>query len=399
MRTKSQLVRYFAPRFIQDAPVAGDVTTMPRSVRNLLVMLAVLGIGVAGGWLLARQQEPQAGAAAQAPAARSPFGAGGAPRATTVVAEPIRYVSFDNEVEALGTARANESINVTAEISNIVTAIGFKEGEQVAKGDVLIELDSAEARADLAIAEAALKDSRSQFARSRELFATKALSEAQLDQLEATLVANEARVAAARARLQDTVIRAPFAGRVGLRRVSVGSLVSPGETITTLDDLSVIKLDFSVPEVFLSALRPEMDIRARSPAYPDAVFNGKVASVDSRVDPVSRSVTVRARLDNREGRLKPGMFMTVSLVKSEGRALMLAEQALVPESDDQYVYRVVDGKAVKTLVETGRRRPGEVEVVSGLDEGDLVVIEGTIKLRDGAAVTLQEPALASQAAS
>jgi membrane fusion protein (multidrug efflux system) len=399
MRTKYQLVRYFAPRFIQDAPVEGGVSTMPRTVRNLLVVLAVLGIGIAGGWLLARQQDTQTATAPQAAAARTPFGPGAASRATTVIAEPIRYLPFDNEVEALGTARANESINVTAEISNIVTAIGFKEGEQVAKGQVLVELDSAEARADLAIAEAALKDSRSQFARSRELFATRALSEAQLDQLEATLVSNEARVAAAKARLEDTVIRAPFAGRVGLRRISVGSLVSPGETITTLDDLSVIKLDFSVPEVFLSTLRRGLEIRAKSPAYPDEVFGGKVASIDSRVDPVSRSVTVRAQLDNREGRLKPGMFMTVALVKSEGRALMLAEQALVPENDDQFVYRVVDGKAAKTLVETGRRRPGEVEIVAGLEEGDVVVIEGTIKLRDGAAVALREPALASQTGS
>ncbi|HSN72038.1 MAG TPA: efflux RND transporter periplasmic adaptor subunit [Steroidobacteraceae bacterium] len=396
MRSKRELMRYFAPRFIQDAPVQGDVSTMSRPVRNLLVVVAVLGIGLAGGWFLARQQGVEAPANAQAPVAQTPFGPGGAPRATAVVAEPVRYAAFDNEVEALGTARANESINVTAEIANLVTAIRFDEGEQVAKDDVLIELDSAEARANLAIAEAALKDSRSQFARSRELFATKALSEAQLDQLEATLVANEARVAAARARLEDTVIRAPFAGRVGLRRVSVGGLVNPGETITTLDDLSVIKLDFAVPEVFLATLRPGMDIRAKSPAWPDEVFSGQVASIDSRVDPISRSVTVRAQLDNRDRRLKPGMFMTVSLVKSEGRALMLPEQAIVPENDDRYVYRVVDGKAVKTLVETGRRRPGEVEVLTGLDEGDVVVIEGTIKLRDGAAVALRE-ALASQA--
>jgi len=396
MRTKFDLIRYFAPRFIQDAPVEGAASVMPRTARNLMLLLLVLGLGLAGGWYLAREQAGGPAAPAAASTDRASVGSSGPPRETAVIAAPIRYASFDNEVEALGTARANESINVTAETAKIVTAIRFEEGEQVSRGDVLVELDAAEARADLAIAEAALKDSRSQFARSRELFATKALSEAQLDQLEATLVANEARVAAARARLDDTIVRAPFAGRVGLRRISVGSLVSPGETITTLDDLSVIKLDFSVPEVFLATLRPGMEIRAVSPAYPEEVFTGKVASIDSRVDPVSRSVTVRARLDNREGRLKPGMFMTVNLVKGEGRALMLPEQAIVPENDDRFVFRVVDGKAVKTQVETGRRRPGEVEVVTGLDEGDVVVVEGTIKLRDGAPVDVRDPAVVSQ---
>ncbi len=347
-----------------------------------MVSLAVIGVViVALGWMAVPLEREQAGT----PALMTRTAAGSA-APTSVVTVPARLEDFAHEVEAIGTARANESINVTAKISNTVAAIRFEEGEWVDAGKVLVELDGTQARAELAIADAALKESRSQFNRSRELFATKALSEAQLDQLEATLLANEARVAAARSRLEDTVIRAPFAGRVGLRRVSLGSLVSPGEVITTLDDLSVIKLDFAVPETFLATLAPGLAIRARSPAYPNEIFEGRVASLDSRVDPVSRAVTVRARLDNRDGRLKPGMFMTVTLVRMEGRALMLPEQALVPEQDRQYVFRVRDSRAVKTEVQTGRRRPGQVEIVSGLDEGDSVVIEGTLKLRDGAPV-------------
>lgn len=375
-------MRYFAPRRVPNR--LGDRSLSWQSKQTTVVALAVIGVViVALAWMAVPLEREQAGS----PAPMSRSAADGA-RPTSVVTVPARWEDFAHEVEAIGTARANESINVTAKISNTVAAIRFEEGEWVSAGKVLVELDGTQARAELAIADAALKESRSQFNRSRELFATKALSEAQLEQLEATLLANEARVAAARSRLEDTVIRAPFAGRVGLRRVSLGSLVSPGEVITTLDDLSVIKLDFAVPETFLATLAPGLAIRARSPAYPNEIFEGRVASLDSRVDPVSRAVTVRARLDNRDGRLKPGMFMTVTLVRMEGRALMLPEQALVPEQDRQYVFRVRDSRAVKTEVQTGRRRPGQVEIVSGLDEGDSVVVEGTLKLRDGAPVEI-----------
>jgi len=219
-----------------------------------------------------------------------------------------------------------------------------------------------------------------------ELFATKALSESQLDQLQATLSMNEARVAGARSQVNDTMIRAPFAGRVGLRNVSVGSYVTPSTVITTLDDTSVIKLDFSVPEVFLAQLREGLEISGRTTAYAGESFKGKVASIDNRLDPVSRAVIVRARIDNRDGRLKPGMLMTVKLMRAEKPALLIPEQALVPEGDRKFVFAVRDDKAVRLEVHTGRRRPGEVEVLTGLAEGDQVITEGTQKVRDGAAV-------------
>ena len=305
-----------------------------------------------------------------------------------MTAHPIRK-EFAYEVEALGTLRANESVDITAKVADRVAAIHFDEGQQVRKGSVLIELDNTEARADLAAAEAAASDSRSQYKRSQELFATKALSEAQLDQLQATLLANEARVAAARSRLADRVITAPFSGRVGLRNVSLGGLVNPGAVITTLDDLSVVKLDFSVPEQFLSTLQPGLTVQARSTAYPDTAFDGRVASVDTRVDPSTRSVAIRALIDNRDGRLRPGMFMTVKLVRPEGQALMLPEQAIVPENEQHFVYVVADGKAHKREIKIGRRRPGEVEVLQGLTVDDGVVIDGTQNLRDGVSVRVQ----------
>ena len=325
-----------------------------------------------------------------------PQGAGGPPVA--VVAVPVRSERLSFEIEALGTARANESVDVTAKVANQVTAVRFAEGQQVSRGAVLVELDGAQARADLAVAEAALAESRSQYQRSRELYTTKVLSESQIEQIEATYKANEARVAAARSRLGDTVVRAPFAGRVGLRRVSVGSLISPGTVITTLDDTGTIKLDFTIPETFLAAVRPGLAITATSVAYPDAKFSGSVASVDSRVDPATRSVTVRALLPNPEGLLKPGMFLTVRLSRGAVDALLVPEHALVPEQGDVFVFVVKGDAAEKRRVRIGQRRVGDVQVVEGLSEGDLVVTEGTQKLRDGATVRLEgaAPAAASE---
>ncbi len=343
-----------------------------------------------------------AGGAAGAPGAGAGFNGAGRPGAgqpVAVVTMKLQESSFADAVEALGTARANESVNITSKTSNRIVSIRFTEGQQVRKGEVLVELDSIEAQADLAVAEAALGDSRSQFNRSRELYATKALSQSQLEQIEATMRQNEARVASAQGRANDTIVRAPFNGRVGLRNVSVGSYVTPATVITTLDDTSIIKLDFSVPETYLSMLANGLEVQATSSAYPGAQFNGKVASIDSRVDPVSRSVIVRGNLDNRDGRLKPGMFMTVKLLRAEDQALTLPEQALVPEADRQYVFVVRDDAAHKIEITTGRRRPGEVEVVKGLSGGDIVVIEGTQKLVEGTKVRISSAARGSEVAS
>jgi membrane fusion protein (multidrug efflux system) len=251
----------------------------------------------------------------------------GKPPTAVIVGQAVRK-QFPYELEALGTARANEAIDVTAKVSNTVTAIRFRDGQAVRRGAVLVELDGAQASADLAQAQAALVESKSQYARSVELFGTKALSQAQLDQIEATLKANTARVAAAEARLSDTIIRAPFDGHVGLRRISVGGLVNPGQVITTLDDTSRIKVDFTVPETLVAALRPGLAMRAVTTAYPDRQFEGTVASVDTRVDTVSRAVRVRAIVPNGEGLLKPGMFLTVRIVESSMEALVVPEQAL-----------------------------------------------------------------------
>ncbi len=311
---------------------------------------------------------------------------GGAQAPVRVVTAPARQRQLNVGLEAIGTAGANEAVDITAKTSNIVTAIHFTDGQPVQRGQVLVELDRGTAEADLAAATAAYEESRSQFGRARELLATQALSKAQHEQLEATMKSNEARVAAAQSRLSDTYIRAPFTGHVGLRRVSVGALINPGTLVTTLDDTSTIKVDFSVPEAEVGALKAGQAVVARTNAYPGRQFTGRVISVDSRVDPSSRSVTVRAAVPNPDLALKPGMFLTVALSQDQRPALVIPEEALVPEQARQFVY-VVRGEVVeKREVTLGRREPGFVEITDGLRAGDRVVTEGTLKLRDGVLV-------------
>jgi len=360
---------------------------MPRRLLTIVVVLAIAA-ALAYVYVSRRPELMAAPPPAGAPAAAGGRGGGAfSQRQVPVVTAAVQQLPLSVQIEALGTARANEAVEVTAKTGNIVTAVRFDEGQHVRRGEVLVELDGAQARADLAAAEAALKESQSTFTRSRDLFARQALSESQLEQIEATLRANEARVASAQARVADTVIRAPFSGTVGLRRISVGSLISPGTVITTLDDTSVMKLDFDVPEAFVAVLEAGLAVEATSVAYPGTLFEGTVSSVDSRVDPVSRSVTVRALIPNDEGRLKPGMFLSVRLSRDPTPALVVPESAIIPERGSVFIFAVEDGIAVRREVMVGRRRPGQVELLRGVAAGDRVIVQGSQKIRDGTPVT------------
>jgi len=359
--------------------------------RSVVTTVSVIAAVLASGWAIYATRHaarpstasmPRPTGVAGAPGARS--GGGAAP--VTIVSAEVTSERVTRELKALGTAIANESIDVTSKTSNLVTAIRFRDGENVRRGQVLIELDAAQARADLAEATAALTESASQYRRARDLLSTRALSQSQYEQLEATMKANQARVDAAQARLGDTVIRAPFSGRVGLRRVSVGSLINPGTVITTLDDTSVMKIDFTVPENLLTNVREGLALTARTAAHPGQDLGGKVLTIDSRVDPTTRSVTVRALVPNRDGLLRPGMFVNVTLAKDGYDAIVIPEQALVPEQSHQYVFVVQGDTVVRREVQIGRREPGKVEIVAGLVNGERIVIEGTQKVRDGSAV-------------
>ena len=202
-------------------------------------------------------------------------------------------------------------------------------------------------------------------------------------------------MAAQKARLRNTEVRAPFAGRVGLRRVSPGSFVDTSTIITTLDDVETIKLDFTVPETFITVLSDGMKILAHSIVYPDRVFEGRVTSIDTRVDPVSRAIRVRAIMPNDDRSLKPGMFITVDLQRDRGDVLVAPEQAIVPEGANQYLFVVSDGIVERRVIQLGRRIPGFVVIADGAEAGEVVITEGTNKVREGSRVEIFDQAAAT----
>lgn len=355
---------------------------MPLNFATALRSFMLLAISVAAVTLAGCSADESRGGAARD---GRPGGAGGQPPALVITA-PVERRDFGPVIEAVGTALARESVEITSKSANTVTAIRFAEGQRVAGGSILAEFDRAQVAAALAEAEANLAEARNQFARGRDLSVTQALSKAQLDQLETAVKTGESRVAAARARLEDTVIRAPFAGRTGFRRVSLGGLVNPGSVITTLDDSSTIKLEFTVPQSFLKDLSLGLPIEARAEGLGERVFAGKVTTIDSRVDPVSRSIAVRAELPNADGALRPGLFMSVSVRGKPQPTLMIPEEALVPEQGRTYVFIVEGDKALQREVRTGGREPGSVAIIDGLVGTEKVIVEGTQRIRNGATV-------------
>jgi membrane fusion protein (multidrug efflux system) len=300
----------------------------------------------------------------------------------TVVAE--RYV---DRFTALGNAQANEGVDIIARIASVIEKIYFTEGQQVAKNALLVKLDDREIAAQFGVAKAQLDKVSSQYRRSKALEATRVVSAAELEELAADVRRAEADVRAAQVRLDHCSIRAPIDGVVGLRQVSPGDLVNTDTVITTLDDTHIIKLNFSMPENFLASINVGMQVDAATDVYPARKFTGEVVSIDSRIDPVTRSITVVAAIPNPDRLLKPGMFMTVGLQRSRDDVLLIPEAALTPRSGRQYVYLVVDGVAVEREVTLGIRAPGRVEIAAGLKAGDQVVVEGVQKIRDGSNVS------------
>ena len=311
---------------------------------------------------------------------------------TAVVAER----GWNDAIEALGTARAKESVLVTAKVTETVVRVAFEDGDVVEAGDVLVDLSGRAEVAGLAEAAAGYRESERQYQRLQQLIAQKLIPASQLDAQRGAMETAKARLDATRARLSDRVITAPFAGVLGFRQVSPGTLVTPGTTIASLDDISVIKLDFTVPETYLSALATGQAVAARSKAWPGREFSGLVTGVDSRVDPVTRAVTVRAEIPNPDRALRPGMLLSVDVYRPERRALVIPEIAVVQVAQDAHVFVVgEDGKVARRAVVTGARRPGDVEIVEGLQAGERIVVDGTVKLRDG--MTIVEAAKAADA--
>lgn len=304
-----------------------------------------------------------------------------------VILAPVKTQVIYDRVEALGTTRSIESIHVTSTVTEKVKAIHFTDRQKVERGQLLVELEKAEQQAELARAEAIRGERRLALQRLRQLDERKLAPLDEIDRTRLELEQAEASIKTIQARIDDRLIRAPFDGVVGLRNISVGALVEPGDLITTLDDTSVVKLDFSIPSVFLADVVPGVKLKAIASALSGREFYGQVESLDSRIDPVTRTVTVRALIPNPEGRLLPGLLMQVDVLRNEREALMTAEAAMMPLADKQYVMRITregdEATVEKVEVRTGLRIPGYVEILDGLADGDQVVTHGNDKLKPG----------------
>jgi membrane fusion protein, multidrug efflux system len=315
-------------------------------------------------------------------------GSGGQMPAATVTTTVVEPVEWTDSIRALGTAQANESVMITAKVTETVSRINFEDGDLVEAGDVLVELSGRAELAELAEARAGLQEAQQQLNRAEQLAERQLVARSDLDTRRAAAQSARARMDTISARLGDRVITAPFAGVLGFRQVSAGTLVTPGTTIASLDDISRIRLEFTVPETFIAALSVGQVVEASSAAYPDRSFEGVLRTIGSRIDPVTRSVTVRAEIENADRALRPGMLMTVRIIRSPRQALVIPEISVVQVGGDAFVYRVREDDTVeRARVRIGGRRAGEAEVVEGLEAGERIVVQGVVKLRDGARIS------------
>lgn len=307
--------------------------------------------------------------------------------AIAVTTAPVRAQAWSDRIDALGTARARESVTVTAKVSETVERVHFDSGDEIAAGAPLVTLTGRQQQAQLDAAQAAAAEADALYRRQEQLAAQQLIAHSSLDTQRSIRDSARARVAQVRADLGDRVIRAPFAGRLGIRQVSPGTLVQPGTAIATLDDIARVYVDFPVPEAQLANLEPGQLLQAASAAYPKRVFNGTVSTIDARIDEVTRAVTVRGEFPNPDRALRPGMLLQVQLARGQRQALVVPEIAVVQVAQTSSVYRVKPDASVERVdVQLGGRSAGLVEVTKGLQAGDRIVIDGTGKLRPGAKV-------------
>ena len=318
---------------------------------------------------------------AKGPAAR------GADRPVPVTTEVAQPREFSDSLRALGTVHAREAVTITAKVSETVQQVHFDSGQTVARGAPLVTLSGQQQQASLAEAQASASEATRLYKRQSDLAAQQLIARASLDAQLATRDAANARVAQIRAQLGDRVIRAPFAGVLGIRKVSPGALVTPGTAIATLDDIARVYVDFPLPESDLALADVGQLVSGTSASWPDRGFEGTVSAIDPRIDAASRAVTVRADFPNPDQALRPGMLVEVNLHRAARQALLLPEIAVVQVGGKTFVWRVdAQGKVAQVDVKIGVRREGMAEIVSGVTAGDRIVVEGTGKLRPGATV-------------
>jgi len=334
-------------------------------MRAIIAIVLLLGLAAGGYWWSKEQS-------ATAPA-RSPS-------ATAVTAWVVDQQEFQSRVNALGTLRAWESVVITSSVSETVAAVHFNDGEFVQKGKLLVTLQQDEELASLGEQKEFLKEQQREVARLENLARSNQVAQTELDQRRTLAAIARSRIEQQQASLQDRNIVAPFSGVLGLRQVSPGALVAPGQTITTLDDTSRMRLDFTVPARFLRFLKPGQSLEATTAAYVVA-FSGELTAVDSRVDPLNRSITARASFDNADGMLKPGLLMQLVVLGDRRDAILIPEESLLSRASEHSVWLIEGATARRVVVEIGDRRPGWVEVTGGLQVGSKVVRDGVSRLR------------------
>ena len=309
-----------------------------------------------------------------------------------VKAETVQILKVSDDVSAVGSLLAEESVIIRPEIDGRIVGLHFQEGQAVTAGTRLVTIDSTEYEAQAAAQRADLKTEEQRLARTKDLYEQKFISKDALDVQVGNVARLKAHVDEAESRTAKTAIRAPFSGILGLRQVSPGAYVKAGSDIVRLENVSSIKVDFRIPENYLSKIRPNQEISVKLDAYPGEEFKGRVYAVEPVVDERTRTIAMRARIPNNGFKLKPGMFVRVAVtLDSRPNAVIIPEEAIWPQGKSSFVYRVVDGKAALTKVEIGNRSPGTVEILKGLAANDVVITDGQIKLKDGAPVSVIVP--------
>jgi len=361
---------------------------MNKAVLGTAAVAGILLAAAAGYWF-GQHRAPKAadGAAVSSAASR----AADATKVSAITVDVIKVARapMPQTITAVGSLRSDESVMLRPEVAGRINAIQFREGQPVSKGTILVRLDPVVNQAEVQQARANLTLAKSKFNRAVDLAKQNFISGQARDEAENNLKVAEAAVSLAEAHLAKTEIRAPFSGVIGLRSVSVGDYVKEGADMVNIESIDPLKVDFRVPETFFRQVQTGQPLSIALDSFPGKLYDGKVIAVNPLIDAAGRSVVIRAQVANNESRLRPGMFARVRLVTKDAHdALVVPEQAIVPEGDEQYVFRVLDGKAVRTRVETGQRRDAKVEIVKGLGIDDVVVIAGQIKLRDGVPVAI-----------
>ncbi len=309
--------------------------------------------------------------------------------------------TFSDEIRVLGAARGRRSVNITSSTTELITRVLFADGQRVAAGTPLVELRAREEDAGIIQARAQVTQAQREYDRFQALAERGIAPRVTAEQAETALETARAGLSAAESRRGDRVIRAPFTGVLGLTSVTPGTLINPGTLITTLDDISVIRIDFPVPERYVSVLRSGTAIVASADSLPQESFVGRVALVDTRINEQTRAVTVRAEIPNPGGRIRPGMLMRIMVSHGQRQGPAVPEAAVQYEGDGAFVYRIARGErglsAQRVEVGTGAVEDGFVEILSGLNPGDRIVGSGLNRIQPGAPVTLQGEAPARPA--